>query len=134
MQGRAFLQPARSNVSGGAEPFWREAVVGAYYALFLECRDALARWTNVRHPKQNVHGSVRLAFVFAKHPDLKTIGYALEKLCAFRNEAHYDIQPSPNFSSPKHAQKIIQRSEDALALLDAIEADPNRRQQAIASL
>ncbi len=134
MQGREFLQSARSNVRGGSEPFWREAVVGAYYALFLECREALARWRHPIPPKQNVHYSVRGAFVFAKDPNLKAIGYALEWLSNARNKAHYDIRPSFNFTSVKHAERTIKRSEDALALLDAIEADPIRLRQAIASL
>ena len=134
MRGRDFLQPVRVNVRGGSEPFWRDAVVGAYYALFLECREALARWRHSLPPKQNVHATVRMAFVFAKDPTLKAIGYALERLSNARNDAHYDIRPSPSFTTMKHAQNMVQRCDDALALLDALEADPARLQQAIASL
>jgi hypothetical protein len=41
MAGRNFLDVARAVVSGQAEYYWRAGAIHAYYALFLECRDAL---------------------------------------------------------------------------------------------
>lgn len=41
MRGREFLETADRLASMTAEPDWRSAMSRAYYALFLECRDAL---------------------------------------------------------------------------------------------
>jgi hypothetical protein len=43
MQGREFLDLAREIVGNGSERHWRGAHFHAYHALFLECREALAR-------------------------------------------------------------------------------------------
>src|SRR5947209_8678656 len=107
MHGRAFLIPARSNSRAGAEPYWRDAVVGPYYALFLECRDALVRWGRPMPPKNTVHHSVRSEFLFAGDGDLKSIGSTLGRLGTARNEAHYNLQPSLRFASSAHAQDMI---------------------------
>src|SRR5947207_3348204 len=77
MRGRQFLDLARDNLSGNTEVHWRGAAGRAYYALFLECRDALFSWGFVMPPRDNVHTFVRLRFTFAAEPDLKTIGFSL---------------------------------------------------------
>src|SRR5260370_5867962 len=100
----------------------------------LECREALSRWGFPAPPKHTVHHAVRQSLVFARHPDLKAIGDALDELVRRRNQAHYDLGPLPAFASPAAALHLIKRSADAIALLDAIEASPARLQQAIASL
>ncbi len=133
MQGRAFLEVAREAVAGTTEAHWRAAVIHAYYALFLECRDALIRWRIAIGPRQNVHSAVRLRFVYAVDPGLKRLGYALDKWCPRRNDASYDLSALPKFATNRLAQDAIAEVTVALSLLDAIETDPVRRAAAIAS-
>jgi hypothetical protein len=134
MRGRDFLVPASELAAGHTEAHWRGAFVHAYYALLLECRDALARWGRALPPHQNVHSHVRLCFVRAKDADLKRIGLRLEDLVKARNAASYNLLPLPLFASDLKAHLSVQDAADALALLDAIDADPARRAAAIASL
>jgi hypothetical protein len=134
MRGRAFLELAREVVKGNTERHWRGATVHAYYALLLECRDALVRWGRPAPRQQSIHTVVRLTFDRATNKDLRGIGDALNSLSQGRSKASYDLSALPMFSRPKEAHGYIQRSADALALLDAIEADPARRGAAIASL
>lgn len=134
MQGRSFLEPARDLVVGGAEPHWRAATTHAYYALMLECRDTLFHWGCRVPPRQNVHSWVRLQLVYAGDAALKSIGLELEWLGRRRNDANYNLAALPDFTTVARAQEAIQRAETALALLDAIEADPVRRAATIASL
>jgi hypothetical protein len=134
MRGRDFLDLARGLAAGPTEPYWRTAAVQAYYALFLECRDALSRWGFPPPPRQNVHAYVRLRFTYASFPDLKILGRSLDHLVNLRNPASYDLRPLSRFQSPQAAQQAVQDAEAQIALLDAIEADPARLAAAIASL
>jgi hypothetical protein len=108
--------------------------VHAYYALLLEARDTLSRWSFPLPRQQNVHSYVRLRFTYATDPDLKTIGDVLDELVRLRNRASYDLGPVSAFASPMEAQRAIQKAANALALLDQIDGDPARRATAVACL
>jgi hypothetical protein len=133
MQGRAFLEVARELSLRTTEAHWRAAVIHAYYALMLECRDALTRWRIAIPPRQNVHSAVRLRFVYAIDPDLKRMGYTLDDWVRHRNDASYHLAFLPKFATDTLAQNAIAEIAAALALLDAIESDPVRRAAALAA-
>jgi hypothetical protein len=80
MRGRQFLDLASEIVGNGAERHWRGAHVHAYYALFLEARDALERWGFGAPSLQSVHHHVRNKLTFAGDKDLKNIGITLDYL------------------------------------------------------
>ena len=135
MQGREFLELARELLASGSLPrHWRAVIIHAYYGLLLECRDTMARWGLPTPPRQQVHAQVRLRLVYATDPDLKRIGFAVEELVKDRNLASYDLRPLPLFHTAADAQNDVTLATDALALLDAIDADPARRAAAVASI
>src|SRR5713226_9638816 len=105
MQGRGFLDLAREVVAGTKEFHWRGAAVHAYYALLLECRDALFRWGFQLPPRDTVHAWVRLRLTYARNADLKTIGGTLDTLVRLRNQASYNLSPMAKFASPSVAQR-----------------------------
>ncbi len=125
---------AREVILGNTEAHWRAAVIHAYYALFLECREALRRWRIAHLPGQNSHSGVRLRFVYAAEPSLKQLGSALDRWCRKRNEASYNLGTLSDFSTDRLAQDAITEVATALTLLDTIESDPTRRAAAIAAL
>src|SRR5579871_1554819 len=118
MQGRAFLEVAREVVADKTEAHWRATVIHAYYALFLECRDALSRWGIAIPPRQNAHTVVRLRFLYAAHADLKAISWKLDNWCRFRNRANYDLSTLWRFARDTFARDAIREVTAALALLD----------------
>jgi uncharacterized protein (UPF0332 family) len=134
MDGRKFLNAALVLVSRHAEEHWRTTAGRAYYALFLECRDALFHWGFSPSPRDNVHTFVRLRYSRNGDLELKIIGRALEDLGRLRNEADYSLTASGSFASDAEARKSIQRARDALALLEQITADPTREASAIAAI
>src|SRR5437868_3783800 len=112
MRGKDFLEVARRAVKGVAEADWRDAAGRAYYALFLESRDALRRWGFVLPRRDQVHAAVRLRFIYAADADLKRIGYLLEDLGAMRNHADYQLDnPGKWFTSAKDAEQAILDAE-----------------------
>jgi uncharacterized protein (UPF0332 family) len=134
MKGRFFLNIAQEVVKGKTEAHWRTAVSRAYYALFLEFRDALLRWGFSIPPRANVHTHVRLRLTYSTDASLSTIGQGLDHLCQLRNRADYDLSRLPSFVSAYKAQLAIDDVNDFLAELDQIESDPSRRAAAISSI
>jgi hypothetical protein len=134
MGGRIFLEVARDMAGGKTEAQWRTAVGRAYYALLLEGRDALGRWGFTVPPRQNLHTFVRLRFTFAADPDLRKIGDALDQLFQWRNQADYHLKTVDLFDAPTNTLQAIALARNALALLDRIDGDPERRSAAIAGI
>ena len=134
MQGREYLELAREILIGGTERHRRGASGRAYYALMLECRDALFRWGFALPPRENVHHFARMRFSFPAHPELRQVGDALDRLGRLRNKADYEMSSLQDFMSDTITQHAIQRVTSMLALLDAIEGDPVRRAAAIAAI
>lgn len=134
MQGRDWLDLARQIVTGGTEVHWRGAAGRAYYALFLECRDAILRWGFMIPPRENVHAFVRLRFLFPANAELKNIGDVIDRLSRLRNRADYDLGSLPDFTTPVGLLRLRRPVWRAEPLLDAINADPARQAVAIASI
>jgi hypothetical protein len=134
MRGRRFLDLAEEVFTGGSEVHRRGAVGRAYYALMLECRDALLRWGFKLPPRDNVHTWVRLRLTYAADPDLKIIGLALDTFGRLRNQADYDLSPLLAFRTDMVAKTAIREATDSIALLDAVDADAIRRARAIVAI
>lgn len=134
MDGRAFLDAANALARGATEPFWRSAAGRAYYALLHEGREALEHWGFPLPPKESIHSFVRLHLVFPADADLKKVGIWLEQLGHLRNYADYQLGAPRHFSSARRAQQAVKLARDAIALLDAIHADPARRALATAAI
>jgi hypothetical protein len=135
MPGREFLALARELLALGTFPrHWRAVIIHAYYALLLECREAMSRWGLPPLPRHQVHEKVRHRLIFSTDRDLKQIGFALEHLGEDRNRANYDLRALPIFAKATNARNNVQMAIDALALLDAIDADPARRAAAVGAI
>jgi hypothetical protein len=134
MRGSAFLDLARNLTSGPSEAYWRAAVIHAYYALMLECRDALKRWGRSVPPRQNVHAWVRLQFAYASASDLIAIGGTLDTLVRARNQDSYDLDLLSTTLWAQRGAHSVSAVQDSLRLLAEIEADSSRRTTAIAAL
>jgi hypothetical protein len=134
MDGRAFLDAARELVQGADEAYWRSGASRAYYALLHEGRAALTRWGFPMPPKEDLHRFVRFRFTFPADPDLRRVGDAVERLGILRNQADYRLSSPGPFASAARAIDGVQRAEQAIALLDQLDADPARRSAAIAAI
>ena len=134
MTGRAFLDLARTLVPGRTEVYWRATAIPSSYALLRECRDAQGRWGFPLPAPPNVHATVRLRVVDASSPDLQAIAPGLDGLVQRRHRASYHRNPSPMLASAGEAHLAIQKAASAVALRDALEADPVRLAAARAAI
>jgi hypothetical protein len=134
MQGREFLDLAREQLAGGLPRHHRGAFIHAYYALLLECREAMDRWGLPPLTRLQLHAQVRLRLFYSTDSDLQQIAKVLEDLGRKRNQASYDLSDDLLFALPRFADLDVQRAETALALLDTLDADPVRRAAAITSI
>jgi len=134
MDGRTLLDVSRELAAGSSEAHWRSSVGRAYYALLHEVLVALGRWGFALPPCDKVHTFARLKFVYATDPDLKRIGLTLEALGRLRNAADYQLRASGPFVSPRVAVSALTDAESAVAVLDALEADPARQAGAVRTI
>jgi len=134
MDGRALLDVARELAAASSEAHWRSSVGRTYYALLHEVLDTLRRWGFSLPPRDKVHSFARLKLVYATDPDLKRIGLTLEALGRLRNAADYQLSLSGPFVSARIAVQTLADAERAVALLDALEANPARRAAAAGSI
>ena len=134
MDGRTLLDVGRELAGASTEAHWRSSVGRTYYALLHEVLAALGRWGFALPPRDKVHSFARLKFVYATDPDLKRFGLTLEALGRLRNVADYQLGLSGPFASPRIAVSVLTDAESAVALLDAIEADPARRAGAVRTI
>src|SRR5439155_916637 len=73
----------------------------------------------------NVHAYFRLRLVSAADPDARLIGLNLEWLQERRTKADYDLL-APQFANDTVTREAVAKAEQALVLLEAIDADPAR--------
>src|SRR5262245_12041566 len=134
MNGREFLPVARQLAGSASEAHWRTAVGRAYYTVFLEAREALRRWGCSIPPREQAHRFVRLRFSFPADVTLKRIGDSLDQLGRWRNHADYELSPGKPFATSRASQMAVTLADDAVELLDQIDADPARRAAAVAAI
>ena len=125
---------SRELAAGSGEAHWRSSVGRTYYALLHEVLSTLRRWGFSLPPRDKVHTFARLKLVYATDPDLKRIGLTLEALGRLRNAADYQLSLSGPFVSARIAVHALADAEAAVALLDALEANPVRRASAVGSI
>src|SRR5438477_4872514 len=108
MPGREFLELARELLALGTLPrHWRAVNIHAYYALLLECRDAMTRWGLPPLQRHQVHAQVRLRLQYASDVVLKKIGRHLEDLGQYRNRASYDMRALSEYSDAHAVQETV---------------------------
>lgn len=65
---------------------------------------------------------------------MRQIAQSLEDLGRLRNQADYQLDQPGAFSGSTDTAAAIQEAQAAIALLDAIDADPARRATAVADV
>jgi hypothetical protein len=133
MNGRAFLAVAQRLAQGSDEADWRTAG-RAYYALVQEAASTLNRWGVVILKHQPFHAFVRLRYVYAADADLVKVSRTLDDLSKLRVLADYQLGKLGKFATAREAQLAAQEAGLAIALLDAIDADPTRQAAASADI
>src|SRR5260370_40485617 len=113
MRGREFLDQARESLPGTLPRQRRNAIIHAYYALLLECRDLMIRWGLPLLSRQQVHSQVRLRLIYSSAADLKPVGRALERLGRRRNLSSYDLLDLPLFAAAADPQDDVKVEADA---------------------
>src|SRR5205809_7558393 len=93
MRGREFLDQARESLPGTLPRHRRSAIIHAYYALLLECRDVMTQWRLPALSRQQVHTQVRLRLTYSTEPGLKGIGLTLTRL---------RLRPTSDVAVPVH--------------------------------
>ena len=134
MDGRAFLVVAQELQIGLTEAHRRAAVGRAYYALLHEGFAALLRWGIAMPPRESLHSFVRLRFNYSGDVDLNRVGWLMDELARLRNQADYQLAGPGPFAAPGRSGQAVNDARAAIAMLDRIEADPQRRAAAIASI
>lgn len=134
MDGRLFLQVARVLAVEDDEASLRTAAGRAYYALFIEARDALMRWGLAPQTQFQVHVRVRELFDRTRVSDLSFIGDKLRELHILRNRADYENDQGSPFDSFFVIEEAIHDAESAIQLLLQIDGESARRDAAIAAI
>jgi hypothetical protein len=93
----------------------------------IELRDAMTNWGLSRPLPSQVHQLVYRRLFVPTDPDMKQIGIWFDRLRTARVRADYETWALAEFGTDAGAKWAVQRADDALKLLDAIEADPPRR-------
>ena len=130
MTGRDFVNTADHLSTRTAESDWRSAVSRAYYAVYLECREAMRRW-GLTISVRGSHRDVGQRLSAPANADLNLIARTFDHLASLRNKADYELATIPAFASAVKAKAAVSDARKAIALLDALEADPARLKQAI---
>src|SRR5262249_22697466 len=120
------LNTAQRLIASSEEEDWRTAAGRAYYALMLECREALLNWGFGVPARDSLHAVVRLRFSYAPDSDAERIWYVVEQLGRLRNFADYELPTSPSFGDSSKAHRAILDAMAMIALLDKMVADPIR--------
>ncbi len=117
MNGREFLRVARHLLGRSGEEYRRTNVGRAYYALFLECRDAVHRW-GLLLPRHNLHQTLRNKFARSHDATLINLSHRLDRLGQWRGQADYQLTETSPYADDSRTRQAIQSAEDGIALLD----------------
>jgi hypothetical protein len=133
MRGRDFLQSAARLAAMNSESDWRTSIGRSYYALYLECREALRRW-GFPIPSRSSHREVAQRLSFPNNVDLAILSKTFQDVSAKRNKADYELAANPLFQNSTSSIHSTTEARTAIALLDALESDPVRLAAAIAAI